>query len=167
MTNLVSVPLPDRVGGLTEAEMNAFLAQAWNGRLATVTPENTPYVVPVWYEYDPAERAFYVVARERAAYVEHIRHNPAVAFHIADDARLEHTRVLVEGAAEILEGPVAPADSPRIRALAVTMTRKYLADKGPEYAERTDNRPRYLIRITPKRWRTWTGREWAPRYRRP
>ncbi|MDR7419368.1 MAG: pyridoxamine 5'-phosphate oxidase family protein [Armatimonadota bacterium] len=158
-------PPPDKIGGLTDAELTAFLAQPWNGRLATVTPANTPYVVPVWYEYDPHERVFYIVARERAAYVEHIKHNPAVAFHIADDAHLEHTRVLVEGRAEIVEGPVAPADSPRIRDLAVRMTLKYLADKGPEYAQRTDRRPRYLIKITPSRVRTWTGREWAARYR--
>lgn len=166
MRSPAPVPPPDKVGGLTEAEVNAFLAQPLNGRLATVTPEHTPYVVPVWYEYDPAERVFYIVARERAAYVAHIRQNPAVAFHIADDAHLEHTRVLVEGTAEILEGPVAPCDSPRIRALAEAMTRKYLADQGPEYALRTDRRPRYLIRITPTRWHTWTGREWAPKYRR-
>ncbi|MDR7545563.1 MAG: pyridoxamine 5'-phosphate oxidase family protein [Armatimonadota bacterium] len=166
MTSQRSAPPPEKIGSLTEAELNAFLAQPWNGRLATVTPEGTPYVVPVWYEYDPAGRVFYVVARERSAYIEHIRHNPAVAFHVADDVHLEHTRVLVEGTAEILEGPVAPADSPRIRALAVKMTMKYLADRGPEYAQRTDRRPRYLIRITPRRWHTWTGREWAAKYRR-
>jgi PPOX class probable F420-dependent enzyme len=159
------VPPPGKLGGLTEAEMNAFLAQPWNGRLATVTPANTPYVVPVWYEYDPLERVFYIVARERAEYVEHIRHNPAVAFHVADDAHPEHTRVLVEGRAEIVEGPAAPADSIRIRELAVRMTLKYMADRGPEYAQRTDRRPRYLVKITPVRVRSWTGREWAAKYR--
>jgi PPOX class probable F420-dependent enzyme len=165
VTSPTPAPPPDKIGSLSEAELNAFLAQPWNARLATVTPECTPYVVPVWYEYDPVARVFYVVARERSAYVEHIRHNPAVAFHIADDVHLEHTRVLVEGTAEILEGPAAPADSPRIRELAVKMTMKYLADRGPEYAQRTDRRPRYLIRITPRRWHTWTGREWAAKYR--
>ncbi|MDR7522804.1 MAG: pyridoxamine 5'-phosphate oxidase family protein [Armatimonadota bacterium] len=156
---------PDRFGRLTEAEMTAFLQQPWNGRLATVTPQNTPYVVPVWYEYDPAERVFYIVARERSAYVEHIRHNPAVAFHVADDLHLQHTRVLVEGTAEILEGPVAPDDSPRLRALAVRLSRRYMGERGPEYAQRTMGRPRYLIKITPQRWQTWTGGEWARRYR--
>jgi PPOX class probable F420-dependent enzyme len=165
MKSPIPTPPPDKIGGLTEVELNAFLAQPHNGRLATITPEHTPYVVPVWYDYDPRERVFYVVARKRSAYVEHIRANPAVAFHIADDAHLEHTRVLVEGVAEILEGPVAPADSPRIQDLAVRLTDRYLADRGPEYAQRTDRRPRYLIKITPRRWHTWTGREWASRYR--
>ncbi|MDR7531716.1 MAG: pyridoxamine 5'-phosphate oxidase family protein [Armatimonadota bacterium] len=158
---------PDRIGGLTEDERNAFLAQPWNGRLATITPQQTPYVVPVWYEYDPAARVFYIVARERSAYVEHIRANPAVAFHIADDIHLEHTRVLVEGIAEILEGPIPPAQSPRLHALAVALSRKYMGERGPEYAGRTMHRPRYLIRITPQRWHSWTGREWARKYREP
>jgi nitroimidazol reductase NimA-like FMN-containing flavoprotein (pyridoxamine 5'-phosphate oxidase superfamily) len=158
-------PPPKKIGDLTDDELEAFLAQPWNGRLATVTPAITPYVVPVWYEYDPREHVFYIVGRERSAYVEHIRRNPAVAFHIADDAHLEHTRVLIEGMAEIVEGPVAPADSPRIRELAVRMTLKYLAGQGPEYAQRTDRRPRYLIKITPVRMRSWTGREWAAKYR--
>lgn len=159
-------PPPGKTGGLTDAELNAFLAKPLNGRLATVTPQHTPYVVPVWYEYDPRERVFYVVARGRSSYIEHIQRNPAVAFHVADDTHLEHTRVLVEGTAEILEGPASPADSRRIREMAVRMTDRYLVDKGPEYAQRTDRRPRYLIRITPTRWQTWTGREWASKYRK-
>ena len=32
-------------------------------------------------------------------------------------------------------------------------------------AELTAKRPRVVVRITPTRWRTWTGREWHPRYR--
>lgn len=156
---------PAKVGGLSRAELDAFLAEPWNARLATVTPEGTPYIVPVWYQFDPAERVFYVVARARAAYVEHIRHNPAVAVHIADDAHLEHTRVLVEGTAEFVEGPIAPRDHPRLREVATQMARRYMGERGPEYAERTMGRPRYLIRIVPRRWQTWTGTEWARRYR--
>jgi hypothetical protein len=39
---------------------------------------------------------------------------------------------------------------------------------SPEVRERavpTIERPRVLVQITPARWRTWTGREWHPRYR--
>jgi hypothetical protein len=72
---------------------------------------------------------------------------------------------MVEGSAEILEGPVAPKDSPRVHRLTVDMSLRYLGPQGEEYASRTLDRPRYLIKITPARWQTWTGREWAPRYR--
>lgn len=156
---------PDKTGSLTESELDEFLAAPWNARLATVTPDGTPYIVPVWFEFDTQARVFYVVARSRSAYVDHIQHSPAVALHIADDVHLEHTRLLVEGAAEILAGPVVPAADDRLRRMVNTMARKYMGEPGPEYAERTMSRPRYLIRITPKRWQSWTGREWAPRYR--
>jgi PPOX class probable F420-dependent enzyme len=156
----------DKIGKLSEDEIAAFLAQPWKARLATVTPENTPYIVPLWYEYDPDQRVFYIIARERSIYVEHIKHNPAVALHFADDGHLENTRVLVQGPAEIVAGPIAPADSPEIRRIATSMAHRYMGDEGAEYAQRTVSRDRYLIKITPNRWRSWTGREWAPRYRK-
>ncbi len=164
--NLPDYKPPDKVGKLTEDEITAFLAQPWKARLATVTPKNTPYIVPLWYEYDAAKEVFYIIARERSKYVEHIVRNPAVALHIADDAHLENTRVLVEGTAQILDGPVAPAASPEIREIAKAMAHKYMGAEGAEYAQRTMSRPRYLIQITPRRWRSWTGREWAPHYRK-
>jgi len=105
-------------------------------------------------------------ARARSAFVRHIQADPHVAFHIADDVHLSHTRVLVEGTAAIVEGPVAPQQSPRLKALVAKMAAKYLGPLGAEYAARTDDRPRYLIRITPRKVTTWTGREWHPRYRR-
>jgi nitroimidazol reductase NimA-like FMN-containing flavoprotein (pyridoxamine 5'-phosphate oxidase superfamily) len=157
---------PEKVGKLTEDELGVFLAQPWKARLATVTPENTPYIVPLWYEYDVGQRAFYIIARERSKYVQHIVHNPAVALHIADDAHLENTRVLVEGKAEILVGPVAPEDSREIREKAVAMAHRYMGEEGAEYAQRTMGRPRYLIKIIPRAWHSWSGREWAPHYRK-
>ena len=77
----------DKIGGLTDAEMRAFLAEPWNGRIATLTPDGWPHVTPVWYEFDAAARTFLVVGRERAEWVGHVRANPRVAFHVADDVR--------------------------------------------------------------------------------
>lgn len=161
---MAAPPPPLKIGPLTEEEIRLFLAHPWVARLATVTPEGTPYVVPVWYQYDPQERVIYIVGRERSSYVAHIRATPAVAFHVADDVHREHTRVLVEGSAHIVEGPVAPKDSPRLGALVVEMSRRYLGAEGDRYARETLERPRYLIRITPRRWHTWTGAAWARRY---
>ena len=157
-------PWEGRTGGLSAREIAEFLAAPWNGRLATVTPARTPYVAAVWYEYHPEGGTFDIVARERAAFVRHIRLDPHVAFHVADDLRLSHTRVMVQGVAEIREGPVAPSRSPSMRALIARMAAKYLGPDGVEYATRTDDRPRCLIRIFPQRVRTWSGREWHPRY---
>lgn len=157
---------PKKIGKLDETELIEFLAQPWNARLATVTPENRPYVVPLWYHYAVNEGTFYVIGRERSQYVEHIRHNPYVALHIADDIHLEHTRVLIEGQAEIVERPTAPTSSLRLTTMIEDMARRYMGEPGPGYAAQTHSRPRYLIAIHPERQQSWTGGEWAAKYRR-
>ena len=75
----------DKIGGLSEDELVAFLAAPWNARIATVTRDGWPHVTPVWYEFDLKTRSFLVVGRERAAWVAHIRDNSRAAFHVADD----------------------------------------------------------------------------------
>ena len=155
----------DRIGGLTEAELMAFLAEPWNARIATVDGDGWPYLTPVWYELDAASRTFLVVGRERAAWIGHIHANPRIALHVADDAHAEHTRVLVQGTAEIEEGPVAPRESPRLLELTRRLSVRYLGPGGPAYADRTLGRPRVLVRLRAARWMSWTGREWHPRYR--
>jgi hypothetical protein len=136
--------------------------------LATITLEGAPYVAPVWYTYNVDANVFYVVGRERSAYVRHLEGGgsagAAVALHIADDAHLEHTRVLIEGWATIEAGPVAPNELPRLREMVNDMARRYLGSDGPRYAAATLDRPRVLIAITPTRVQSWTGGEWAARY---
>jgi len=155
----------NRIGGLDGDEIARFLAEPWNARIATVTAEGWPYLTPVWYEFDRDGPAFLVVGRERAEWVGHVRANPRVALHVADDVHAQHTRVLVQGTAKIAEGPVAPSASPAILELTRRLSLRYLGPNGPTYAERTIDRPRVLVRITPDRWLTWTGGEWPPRYR--
>jgi PPOX class probable F420-dependent enzyme len=155
----------DKIGGLTEPELLAFLAHPWNARIATITRDGWPYVTPVWYEFDLDARRFLVVGREHALWVGHVRDNPRAAFHVADDAHAQHTRVLVQATAEIVEGPVAPRLSPRLLDLTHRLSRRYLGSGGPSYAERTLDRPRVLVSLTPVHWTSWTGREWHSRYR--
>ena len=119
----------DKIGGLNEAELLAFLAHPWNARIATITAEGWPYVTPVWYELDLDARSFLIVGREHALWVAHIRDNPRVASHVADDEHAEHTRVLVQATAEILEGPVAPRTNPRLLDLTYRLSLRYL---GPD-----------------------------------
>lgn len=155
----------DRIGGLDEAALLRFLAEPWNARIATVDESGWPYVTPVWYELDAAARVFLVVGRERARWVAHVAREPRVALHVADDVHAQHTRVLVQGMAEIVEGPVAPSASARLGALTERLSVRYLGPEGPKYAGKTAGRPRVLIAIRPTRWRSWTGQEWHPRYR--
>jgi PPOX class probable F420-dependent enzyme len=155
----------DRIGALDDAALARFLAEPWNARIATVDADGWPYVTPVWYEFDGAARTFLVLGRERAAWVTHLRREPRVALHVADDVHAQHTRVVVQGTAAIVEGPVAPAASVRMGELTERLSRRYLGPTGPTYAARTAQRPRVLVEIRPTRWRSWTGQEWHPRYR--
>lgn len=155
---------PQKTGKLTPSELEEFLRQPWNVRLATVSPEIRPYVTPVWYAYDAEKKLFYIVARERATFVPHIQNNPAVTLHMADDVHLEHTRVLVEGTAVLAAEPVAPADDPWLGDLVKDMAVRYMGPDGPRYAVQTFDRPRILITITPDKIQSWTGGEWAAHY---
>src|SRR3990172_7161536 len=127
----------EKIGGLSDEEMRAFLAAPWDGGIATLTPAGWPSPTPVWWELEAAVRTFLVVGRERAEWVGHIRAEPRVAFHVADDVHAEHTRVLVQAHAEILEGPVAPAASPRLLELTRRLSVRYLGPSGPAYRHRT------------------------------
>ena len=69
----------DRIGPLDETTLARFLAEPWNARIATVDRRGWPYLTPVWYEFDAAARVFFVVGRERAAWIDHIRREPRVA----------------------------------------------------------------------------------------
>ena len=147
-------PHARRAGGVSRAAVECAHrhdhAQGW------------PYVAPVWYELDLDARRFLVVGREHAVWVGHIRDNPRVAFHVADDAYAEHTRVFVQATAEILEGPVAPRVALRLLELTYRLSLRYLGPDGPSYADRTLYRPRVLVSLTPVHWTSWTGREWPP-----
>ena len=94
----------EKIGTLTPAEATRFLGEPWTGRIATIGPDGWPYVAPVWYEFEPDRRSFLVVGRERARWIAHIRVEPRVAFHVADDLHAHHTRVQVQATARILEG---------------------------------------------------------------
>jgi len=106
----------DKIGALTDAELAIFLAEPWNGRIATISPEGWPYVAPVWYEFEGATRSFLVVGREHARWIAHIRQNPRVAFHVADDLHAHHTRVHCSARGASTPGS-GPGSAPRRWAL--------------------------------------------------
>ena len=164
LTAPMSYTPPQKTGKLTAAELEEFLTQPWNARLATVTLDVRPYLTPVWYKFDVAKNVFYVVGRERAAYVEHIQHNSAVALHMADDVNLAHTRALIEGRATISAQAIVPTTDPWLKELVEEMATRYMGPDGPQYAATTLDRPRVLITVTPEKIKSWTGGAWAERY---
>ncbi len=145
--------------GLTPEQVDELLAGPIIARLATVKPDGAPYVVPVWEYWE--EGAMYIIPRERSAFMEYIKNEPRVAVSCADDVDPDHPRVLIEGTAEIVEGPVKMAG--RTLEIAREMVVRYAGEPGLAYLESTIDNPRYLLRIRPDKMTTW-AKGWHPRY---
>jgi hypothetical protein len=140
---------------LTNNELKAFLIdQPRLMKLATMTDDDWPYVVPVWYDYNG--ESFTVAGRSKARWVANIRANHRVSICI-DTYDAPYTRVLMKASAEIIDPawlPISPA-----RAI------RYIGEEaGRAYFEETRNQPRALVRIVPQETTTWSGGGWHPRY---
>jgi nitroimidazol reductase NimA-like FMN-containing flavoprotein (pyridoxamine 5'-phosphate oxidase superfamily) len=79
---------------LAQAEIEEFLAGPVVARIATIDENGMPYVTPVWQEWDG--EAFWIVPRERSAWVAHIKKNPNVAISCAHDGGT-YTRITAQG----------------------------------------------------------------------
>ena len=87
--------------------------------------------MPVWQQWDG--EAMYVIPRGGSRFVEHLRNEPRVAISCADDEcdmdlGTGHRRVLIEGRAEIVEGPVLM--SGLMLDIAREMAERYRGDSG-------------------------------------
>ena len=145
--------------GLTKEEIAQFLSGPIVARIATVKEDGAPYIAPIWQYYDG--EVMWVIPRERSVFVKHIRRSPRVAVSCAYDTA-PWTRVLIQGRAEIVEGP-KPVEG-LIAEIGEQMAVRYLGEHGAEYASITWDRPRYLIKIIPEKITSWTGSEWADKY---
>ena len=153
---------------LSDEELRSFLSRPLIAKLATIRRDGWPCVNPVWFEYDGD--SIYVVARKRSSYVDNIMHDSRVSVLI-DECEPPYTRVIIEGNAEIVEGPSTEG---RWVEIAKRMVSRYLEpEKGMKYLEETLDQPRYLIKIKPKNIISWTPgtmatyQHWHPRYFEP
>jgi len=153
------MPVAPKAHGLTEEEIDRFLATPIIARLATVKPDGSPHVVPVWQHWDG--KAMYIIPRARSSFVANIGYESRVCVSCADDGP-GHRRVLIEGVAEIVEGPSVMAG--RMLEIAKEMAARYMGPEGSAYVDQTDDRPRYLVRVAPAKITSWQGGDWHPRY---
>jgi PPOX class probable F420-dependent enzyme len=147
-------------GPLTEAEQRAFFSRPLIARLATVRADGSPYVVPLWFEWDERDGSFLVVIRERARFMPDLLREPRVCLSIAAESP-PYARATVMGHAEIAG---RPRESDEWKAVARRMTARYVADVDPGYFDRTVVYPRWLVRIVPSEMTTWRGGGWHRLY---
>lgn len=146
-----------RVGGMSEQEVDAFLARGVVMRLACLDEEGDPYCVPCWQEW--REGSFWVVPRQRSKWARYLKRDGRCAFTVDVPDTLE--KVIGKGLAEVVEEPNVGGEWVEV---ANRMAVRYLGPHGPGYLVPTLNQPRWLFRIRVTRLQTWQGVGWARSY---
>ncbi len=131
---------------MTHDEISAYLREPHIADLATVRPDGSPHVAPVWYHYDGAK--VLVVAERTAMKVRNIGHDPRVSLSIATDSE-PYRYVLVTGGATISDAGIADL----VRAMAV----HYKGDaEGQRYADQVlEDVDFCVITVTPSKISGW------------
>src|SRR5262245_10641574 len=123
---------------LSEKQARLLEERNW-GNVATIRPDGTPHVTPVWVDYD-GENPVFNTAYGRAK-VDHLERDPRIAIEVHDEADPQSAYVSVTGTAELVE---EGADE-HIDKLA----KKYLG--VDEYPYRSPGERRVIVRIHPQR----------------
>ncbi len=148
-----------KIGGLSEQEIEEFLAGDPICRLGCLDDDGWPYVVPVWYEY--SDGGFYIIPRARALWAKYIERDPRV--YLCMDVWETMRKVMFKGKAEIVETPNVGGKWVDI---CNRMAVRYLGENGPKYVEPTLPEPRWLLFVKPQeKMVTWQGVDWAKRYK--
>lgn len=132
---------------LNEAEITSLLKAPWAARLACVSPDGAPHVVPVWHEWDG--KTFHVVAWKGARWGTYLLHNPQVSLTV-DEPFLPLRRVSVRGSARAV---YRCGDSGLNRLLA-RLSRRYL---GQDLAVSLASQVERSFVINPSTVRGWKG----------
>ncbi|WP_036373823.1 PPOX class F420-dependent oxidoreductase [Micromonospora sp. ATCC 39149] len=120
---------------LTEEDL-ALLAEPQLAHVATIEPDGSPHVTPVWVDTD-GEHIVFNTAKGRQKYTN-IQRNPVVAVSVADKAN-DFRTLWIKGTAEFVEeGADAHIDR---------MAKKYLGQDT--YPFRKPGEVRVIVRITP------------------
>jgi len=122
-----------------------FVAKPRIARLATVRPDGSPHIAPVWYRYE--DGAFLILTERASVKARNITRDPRVVLCI-DDERPPYHAVLVRGRARLTP---YPGDAWR-EALAV----HYLGEeRGRRYVRENPPSDDVLVRIEPESLTGW------------
>ena len=131
---------------MTRDQIHAFLRGPRIADLATIRPDGSPHVAPVWYHYD-GEKVM-VIASRTAVKTRNIRNDPRVALSVATEAA-PYEYVLVTGTASVSDD-AAPH-------LLRTMAYHYKGvTEGRRYADQVLRDADFItITVTPSRISGW------------
>lgn len=127
---------------MSHDEWRAFvMAGTRTGKLATVRPDGSAHVVPVWVVMDGDDVVFN--AGESTAKVKAIRHEPRVAV-LFDDEEPPFSYVLIRGTAALSD------DLVEVRRWATRIGARYMGeDRAEEFGARNGVPGELVVRVTP------------------
>lgn len=147
-----------KIGRMEHDEIARFLNEAQIARVACLSNDGWPYVVPCWQEWDG--QCFWVVPREKSAWARYLENDSRCAITV--DEAAGQRKFSAQCVAHLIEKPNLGGKWVEI---ATRMSERYLGDKGPSYLEPTMDKPRWLFRLEPVNIKTWQGIEWARHYK--
>lgn len=147
-----------KVGSMDHEEVSNFLAEPQIARVACLTDDGWPYIVPCWQEWDG--QSFWVVPRKKSAWARYLANDSRCAVTV--DEAAGQRKISAQCRACLVEEP--NLDGEWI-AIARRMSERYLGENGSLYLEPTMDRPRWLFRLEPINFKTWQGVEWANKYK--
>ena len=130
---------------MSDSEKAAFLADKHLARIATVTPDGTPHVTPVWYLWKAPHLLIAIVNTSKK--VRNIQQNPQVAVTIDTDSSPAQG-VIMEGIALLKALPTTVEREICARYLEPGDLERYLV-----YAQ--NHFTSVLLQITPHKIRSW------------
>ena len=152
-----------KIGGLSDKEVEDFLATDALARFACLKPDGAPYVIPLWYQWDG--EALWFVGRQRAV----VRLCGQRSAGLRRD--LMPLTVPPTNRAKRLRFPrcssrqCSGAEEPNVGGKWCAGRRGDVSPlsgpQRPHYLVPTLNQPRWLIKVVPEKVRTWQGVAWA------
>ncbi|MPZ99402.1 MAG: TIGR03618 family F420-dependent PPOX class oxidoreductase [Dehalococcoidia bacterium] len=142
---------------LTEAEQRELFAQSRILQVASINPDGTPHLVPMWFEVDD-EGVLAFTTYGTSQKVRNLERDPRLTVLLeTGDAYNELRGASIDAEAEVVRDPQRTA-----RVLALVGA-KYAGRPRPEAAAIPEPPPaaykRVTIRVHPRRVRTWDHRK--------
>jgi PPOX class probable F420-dependent enzyme len=139
------------MSAMTGDQFDAFVGEPVLARVATVRPDGSPHVVPVWFEWDGESLRFEAQAHSRKA--RNLRNDPRMSVVIdATYGGLQYRAVVLEGTAEIIE------DREFVVAIVQRIFLRYLGEEGiaaPTPQRLIFGEETIVVQLTPSRVISW------------
>jgi len=133
---------------LTDEELAEFLAKAWTARIATVSSDGWPHVVPLWFVWHQGALVVNTTRGNRT--VRNLQTDPRASVTIDDGEQYDELR----GA--VLRGSMAEPDPVAAEELIGVFGGKYFGGNDPHFASW---RNRLFLRMEPEHISSWDFRK--------